>query len=157
MLSSKALADRHEKAGSTRFGSIAGRTEDSPRQSIGGTFRKPERPVQHPNQRAVQDLLCLGKTGPGKRRGHGLSLEVSIMVRIPTHRPPTHPGEMLREELLVPMNISQRDLASAIHVPYQRVNELVNQKRGVTPSTALRLAKYFGMSPDFWLNLQVRW
>ena len=64
---------------------------------------------------------------------------------------------MLREEFLVPMNISQRDLANAIHVPYQRVNELVNQKRGITPSTALRLAKFFGMSADFWLNLQVRW
>ena len=64
---------------------------------------------------------------------------------------------MLREEFLVPMNISQRDLADAIHVPYQRVNELVNQKRGITPSTALRLAKFFGMSADFWLNLQVRW
>jgi addiction module HigA family antidote len=79
------------------------------------------------------------------------------MVRIPTHRPPTHPGEMLREEFLVPMNMSQRDLASAIHVPCQRVNELVNERRGVTPSTALRLAKIFGMSADFWLNLQVRW
>lgn len=79
------------------------------------------------------------------------------MVRIPTNRPPTHPGEMLREEFLRPMNISQRDLANAIHVPYQRVNELVNQKRGVTPGTALRLAKFFGMSADFWLNLQMRW
>lgn len=79
------------------------------------------------------------------------------MVRIPTNREPTHPGEMLREEFLVPMNISQRDLAEAIHVPYQRINELVNQKRGVTPSTALRLAKFFGLSADFWLNLQTRW
>lgn len=78
------------------------------------------------------------------------------MVRIPTHRPPTHPGEMLRAEFLEPMQISQRDLANAIHVPYQRVNELVNQKRGITPSTALRLAKFFGVSADFWLNLQVR-
>ncbi len=78
------------------------------------------------------------------------------MVRIPTNREPTHPGEMLREEFLIPMNISQRDLANAIHVPYQRVNELVNQKRGVSPSTALRLAKFFGVSADFWLNLQVR-
>jgi addiction module HigA family antidote len=78
------------------------------------------------------------------------------MVRIPTNREPTHPGEMLRDEFLIPMNISQRDLANAIHVPYQRINELVNQKRGVTPSTALRLAKFFGMSADFWLNLQVR-
>ena len=55
------------------------------------------------------------------------------------------------------MSISQKDLAAAIHVPFQRVNELVNQKRGVTPSTALRLAKFFGMSADFWLNLQMRW
>lgn len=79
------------------------------------------------------------------------------MVRIPTKRAPTHPGEMLLEEFLTPMEISQRDLADAIHVPYQRVNELVNQKRGVTPSTALRLAKFFNVSADFWLNLQVRW
>ena len=79
------------------------------------------------------------------------------MVRIPTHRQPTHPGEMLRQEFLEPMQISQRELADAIHVPYQRVNELVNLKRGVTPSTALRLAKFFGVSADFWLNLQIRW
>ncbi len=79
------------------------------------------------------------------------------MVRVPTNREPTHPGEMLREEFLIPMNISQRDLATAIHVPYQRINELVNQKRGMTPSTALRLAKFFGMTADFWLSLQVRW
>ncbi len=78
------------------------------------------------------------------------------MIRIPTDREPTHPGAMLREEFLIPMNISQRDLADAIHVPYQRVNELVNKKRGITPSTALRLAKFFGMSADFWLNIQMR-
>jgi len=78
------------------------------------------------------------------------------MVRIPTHREPTHPGEMLREEFLLPMNISQRELADAIHVPYQRINELVNKKRGVTPSTALRLAKFFGVSADFWLSIQMR-
>jgi len=79
------------------------------------------------------------------------------MARIPTHRPPTHPGEILREEFLAPMEITQRQLANAIHVPYQRVNELVNQRRGVTPETALRLAKFFGMSADFWLTLQIRW
>ena len=69
----------------------------------------------------------------------------------------THPGEMLAEEFLIPMKITQRELADSIHVPYQRVNELVNQKRGMTPSTALRLAKFFCVSADFWLNLQVRW
>jgi len=79
------------------------------------------------------------------------------MVLIPTKRAPTHPGEILLEEFLMPMGITQRELADAIHVPYQRVNELVNQKRGVTPSTALRLARFFNVSADFWLNLQVRW
>lgn len=79
------------------------------------------------------------------------------MIRIPTERKPTHPGEMLREEFLVPMDISQDELAEAIHMPYQQIDELVNQQRGVTPSMALRLAKFFGMSADFWLNLQIRW
>jgi len=76
------------------------------------------------------------------------------MIRIPTDRPPTHPGEMLLEEFLNPMQITQRELAEAIHVPYQRINEIINGKRGVTPSTALRLAKYFNTSADFWMNLQ---
>jgi antitoxin HigA-1 len=79
------------------------------------------------------------------------------MIRIPTHRSPTHPGEMLLEEFLQPMNLSQRELAEALHVPYQRINEIVNGRRGITPSTALRLAKFFGMSADFWMNLQLRW
>ncbi len=64
---------------------------------------------------------------------------------------------MLLEEFLRPMGITQRELADSIRVPDQRVNELTNGRRGVTPSTALRLAKYFGTSADFWLNLQVRW
>jgi len=64
---------------------------------------------------------------------------------------------MLAEEFLGPMGITQRELADAIHVPYQRVNELINGKRGITPSTALRLGRFFGVSPDFWLNLQARW
>lgn len=79
------------------------------------------------------------------------------MVRVPSDRKPTHPGEMLLEEFLKPMDLTQRDLAEGIHVPYQRVNEIVNGKRGITPSTALRLAKYFGNSEGFWMNLQLRW
>lgn len=79
------------------------------------------------------------------------------MIRVPTHREPTHPGEMLLEEFLKPMGLSQQDLARAIQVPYQRVNELINCRRGVTPATALRLAKFFGMTPAFWMNLQLRW
>jgi addiction module HigA family antidote len=61
---------------------------------------------------------------------------------------------MLREEFLEPMGLTQRQLADAIGVSYQRVNELINGKRGITTSTALRLAKYFNTSPDFWLNMQ---
>ena len=79
------------------------------------------------------------------------------MLRVPTHREPTHPGEMLREEFLKPLGLSQRDLAERIDVPYQRVNELVNRRRGVTPATALRLAKVFGTTPGFWITLQARW
>jgi len=79
------------------------------------------------------------------------------MIRVPTRRPPIHPGEMLLEELLAPMGLTQRELADAHHVPYQRINEIVNGRRGMTPSTALRLAKFFDMSADFWMNLQLRW
>lgn len=79
------------------------------------------------------------------------------MVRVPTDRAPTHPGEMLLEEFLKPMGITQRDLADGVQVPYQRVNELVNGRRGITPGTALRLSKFFGMGPGFWMNLQTRW
>jgi len=64
---------------------------------------------------------------------------------------------MLLEEFLVPMGITQRELANGIFVPYQRINELVNGKRGITPGTALRLAKFFGNSAGFWMNLQLRW
>jgi len=78
------------------------------------------------------------------------------MVRIPSDRVPTHPGVMLREEFLDPLGITQRDLSNGILVPYQRVNEIINQKRGITPDTALRLAKFFGNTPGFWMNLQLR-
>jgi antitoxin HigA-1 len=79
------------------------------------------------------------------------------MVRIPTNRPPTHPGEMLLKEFLEPMGLTQRQLADGLFVSYQRINEIINGKRGITPGTALRLAKFFGISSDFWMNLQLRW
>ena len=79
------------------------------------------------------------------------------MVRVPKFREPIHPGEILMDEFLEPMGITQRELSNAIHVPYQRINEIINGRRGITPSTALRLAKYFGMSEDFWMNMQLRW
>jgi addiction module HigA family antidote len=79
------------------------------------------------------------------------------MIRIPTHREPTHPGEMLLEEFLVPMGITQKELAERIHVQYQKINEIINKRRAITPGIALRLAKFFGVSEDFWMNLQLRW
>ncbi len=79
------------------------------------------------------------------------------MTMLPKNRPPTHPGEMLREEFLVPLGMSQADLAERIHVSYPRINEIVNGKRGITPDTALRLAKLFGTTPEFWLNGQRNW
>lgn len=79
------------------------------------------------------------------------------MVRIPSDREPTHPGEMLLQEFLLPLDMTQRHLATAIQVPFQRVNEVVRGRRGVTPSTALRLARFLGTSPEFWINLQLRW
>ena len=66
----------------------------------------------------------------------------------------THPGEMLREEFLVPLGISQNALALKIRVPATRIGEIVNGRRAITPDTALRLARFFGNSPEFWLNLQ---
>lgn len=79
------------------------------------------------------------------------------MVRIPSDREPTHPGEMLLQEFLLPLGMTQRDLATAIQVRFQRVNEVVRGRRGVSPSTALRLTSFIGTSPDLWINLQLRW
>lgn len=73
---------------------------------------------------------------------------------MPEEREPTHPGEMLLEEFLVPLGITQKDFVDRIGVSYVRLNEIVNGRRGVTPSTALRFAKAFGTSPEFWLNGQ---
>jgi antitoxin HigA-1 len=73
---------------------------------------------------------------------------------LPENRIPTHPGEILLEEFLVPMNVSQVAFAAHIGVPIQRVNEIVRGKRGVTPETAWLFAQALGTSPEFWLNLQ---
>ena len=73
----------------------------------------------------------------------------------PENRIPTHPGEILLEEFLVPMGISQVALAKHLSIPVQRVNEIVRGKRGVTPDTAWLLAQAFGTTPEFWMNLQM--
>ena len=68
--------------------------------------------------------------------------------------PPIHPGEILREEFLVPLGMSGHELALALRVPATRINDIVNEKRGITADTALRLSRYFGTTAKFWLNLQ---
>ena len=68
---------------------------------------------------------------------------------------PVHPGEILMEEFLKPMNLSQNRLALSMGVPARRINEIVLGKRGITTDTALRLARYFGMSPQFWMGIQM--
>jgi len=77
--------------------------------------------------------------------------------RLPRNRPPTHPGEMLFEEFIKPLGITQAELARRLDVSYPRLNEIIKGKRSVTPDTALRLSRVVGMSADFWLGLQQDW
>jgi addiction module HigA family antidote len=75
----------------------------------------------------------------------------------PSNRQPTHPGEILFEEFLVPMRMSQVDLANTLAIPIQRINTIINRKRGITAETAILLAKALGTTPEFWMHLQVAW
>jgi antitoxin HigA-1 len=74
-----------------------------------------------------------------------------------TVMPPVHPGEILQEEFLAPLGVSQYRLAKAVDVPARRINEIVHGQRRITADTALRLSRYFGTSERFWLNLQARY
>lgn len=76
---------------------------------------------------------------------------------IPSHRPPTHPGEMLLEEFLKPLGMTQVEAAERMGISVNRMNELIRGKRGITADTALRLAKLLKTSPEFWMNLQAAW
>ena len=82
---------------------------------------------------------------------------VAVQRRLPTHRPPTHPGEMLFEEFLKPLGISQSAFARQLEVSFPRLNEIIKGKRSVTTDTALRLARVTGMTAEFWLGLQQDW
>ena len=77
--------------------------------------------------------------------------------RLPRKRPPTHPGEMLFEEFVKPLELTQTELARHLGVSYPRLNEIIKGRRSVTPDTALRLSRVLGMSADFWLGLQQDW
>jgi len=74
-----------------------------------------------------------------------------------TQLPPIHPGEILREEFMLPRELSQNALARALHVPPRRVNEIVLEKRGITADTALRLARYYGTTAELWTGLQAEY
>ena len=80
-----------------------------------------------------------------------------VRRRLPTELPPVHPGEMLLEEFLKPLGVSQSAFAIQLGVSFPRLNEIIRAKRGVTPDTALRLAQVTRMSADFWLGLQQDW
>ena len=71
------------------------------------------------------------------------------------HMPPLHPGEMLREDFMKPLGLSANALAIALRVPVTRISEIVRERRGITADTALRLARYFNMTPEFWMRLQM--
>lgn len=79
------------------------------------------------------------------------------MVNIPTHRITTHPGEMLLKEFLEPLGITEEELADKIYIPPEEIKKLVKGECAMSPGLALRLAKFLGMSPEFWINLQLRW
>ncbi len=77
--------------------------------------------------------------------------------RLPTDRPPTHPGQMLFEEFVTPLGLTQTELANRLGVSFPRLNEIVKGRRSMTPDTALRLARVLGMPAEFWLGLQQDW
>lgn len=82
----------------------------------------------------------------------------STITRTYKHRmPPLHPGEMLREEFMAPLGLSANALALALRVPATRIGEIVKERRGITADTALRLGRYFGMTPEFWMTLQAQY
>lgn len=76
---------------------------------------------------------------------------------LPKNRPPTHPGEVLLEEFLKPREISQSALSAKLGIPLQRINTIINGKRGVTPETALLLSRFFETTAEFWMNLQTKY
>ena len=92
-----------------------------------------------------------------KRSQRGKSSQFPVARRLPTNRPPTHPGTMLLEEFLKPLGISQSAFAMRLGISFPRLNEIIRGKRGITSDTALRLAHVLGMSADFWLGLQQDW
>lgn len=97
------------------------------------------------------------RTTTNSNSNRGKSSQRGLSRRLPANRPPTHPGEMLIEEFLKPIGVSQSAFAERLGISSSRLSEIIRCKRGVTPETALRLAQVLGMSADFWLGLQQDW
>jgi addiction module HigA family antidote len=116
-------------------------------------------------------MMVGGAAPPRSTTGIALSTRLSVVkmqcrnlmavlcrsIKMDEKLPPIHPGEILMEEFLKPMNISQYKLAKDISVPPRRINEIVHGVRAITPDTALRLSRYFGLSERFWINMQTRY
>jgi antitoxin HigA-1 len=92
-----------------------------------------------------------------ERGGRDAGRHSSSTGRLPTHRAPTHPGEMLLEEFIKPLGITQSELAVRLGISFPRLNEVIRKKRSLTPDTALRLERVLSMPAEFWLGLQLDW
>src|SRR6476469_222568 len=104
----------------------------------------------------------MGHCSEGRELVHGeifISGQADMIsnMRTPTHGPPTHPGEMLLEEFLKPLGLTVVEVAKRLRMRSERLQEIINEKRGVTADTALRLERLLGMEAQFWLNLQMGW
>ena len=122
-------------------------------KSLGSLAWRPRGAIQRPDQRPVACLLHLARRERIRCRDRGLSLG-ACMAKSLKRLSPIHPGEILRAEFMEPLKLSMNRLALDLHVPVTRVAEIVHERRGITPDTALRLARYFQTSARFWLNLQ---
>jgi len=110
--------------------------------------------MQHTHQPPVAHLLCVDERWAGSGRDYGLSLAMKVQMKPINGMRPVHPGEVLREDYLAPLGMTPHALSKALKVPPARVNDIVLRRRGITPDTALRLARYFGGDAQSWLNLQ---
>src|SRR5690606_37044634 len=127
----------------------SGRSALSSRKQARNAEGRPRRPAFDTHQRSMAYMLSMDGSRRRGRRDHRLPLERSVMnIRVAY---PIHPGEFLREEYLVPLGISAGALAKALHLPRTRIERIVKEEVGVTPDTALRLARYFKTTPEFWM------
>src|ERR1019366_1216685 len=140
------------KAAAVGYRRRTSRFEVSAWQSLGSAERRSRRAAQYPHQRPVAHLLYLAQWRCLRCRNCRLSLGGTMAKT--EKLPPIHPGEILREDFMAPLGLSMNRLALDLHVPVTRIAEIVHQRRGITPDTALRLGRYFNTTARFWLSAQ---